>query len=351
MRRFNRWTAVGILPAMSLTFVPVDAAKGEAHPPHPGDRFVVEQKIVTEGTSSASGEASVSFSQQVELDLTATALESQNRQASLSIEFAYRRALVEIRMATDSATLELFPNRMILDGTPLYDSEAFSDGAPPVLAHLLNETFRLEIDEKGNIHNFVQRRGHRREDAFLDLAEPIRSLWIEIPPGDRKRGDAWSKSEPLRTLGDLLLLPASAEYTVQSVPEQTDPCLVLNRRLAVTNEGPLSLPPRIGYAVPGSLRSDSLGPDFFALPPSARFERLVVDSTETIHYRPDWGFLQLKNGVETVSLDCSLPRIQGPRRYDRRYDLRRTWRVEARPDDSRLTDPDVRYLLFHEEGE
>ena len=330
---------------LSLLFGIFDAA-GAVGVPRPGERFNLEERMVTEGTISATGEAPLAFTQLVEWDLTASVLEPEPPSQSTPIDFVYRRVSIEVRLATDSAKLELFPNRMVLDGTPLYDAEAESDEAPPVLSHLLNESFRIEVGEKGEIVEFVERRRPRRKDAFLDLAEPIRSLWVEIPSGELIPEQTWSRFEPLRMLGDLLLFPATATYTVRSVPNDTDPLLVLTRRLSAASEGAVSLPARIGYAVPGSLRTDALGPDLFAPPPSARFENLVVDATETLRVRADWRFLQSKQGTAKLALTGSLPQVDGPRRYQRHYDLRRTWTLEIKPVGEEPQDTDVRYLLY-----
>lgn len=196
------------------------------------------------------------------------------------------------------------------------------------------------------MRKFEQRREYREKHALLDLAEPIRSLWIEGLVDSWKVGDTWSGSEPLRALADLFLVPASSTYTVLAIPDKPDGALILSRRLSTSSQARVSIPPRIGYAVPDNLRVDALGPNLFALPPSARFENWIVDSTETIRYRPDWRLPEEKKGNATISFEASLPRVDGPRRYGRSCKLSRNWSITVRPTRDIELGTDARYLLL-----
>jgi hypothetical protein len=342
------------LPAACL-FLPNAwfAAWGQetARVPSPGEYYSIHHSLVTEGTQSLEEDPEpLSFRQTTELDFSATVLPSASNPAETRIRFLYQRALLSLSLRGATATLEILPDAVVLDGTPLFQLAQEHDDPVSLPSHWLNENFVATLDREGELVAFEQDTRNRHLFSFLDLATPIRSLLGRLPEGDLSDGREWPEEGPMVVLSGILRAPAKGSYRLTR-GDQVSSLWVVSGTRSGQLEAPSTFPTRIGLLVPFNLRYDLLGPDLFAEQPPLRVEKFSLERSERLEFRADWGFPSSLVQSSTGAVEFLQPQVDGTRRLKRTVSFDQKVETAVQPEELPEMSEEVRALWLGDGSE
>jgi hypothetical protein len=314
--------------------------------PSHGDRFEIHQEVLTEGTFTIRDGSPQPFSQKVLLDFAALAIRSASTVGLLNLEYTFDRLLLETEIGSSSSTIEVTPNRAVLDGTALFDRSADSDTPASILTYLLNETFRLVVGEERKLQRVGKARKDRHPFSLYDLGAPVRETWVTLPPRSVGAGFTWQETRPLRMLSGAASIPATRTHGLVSIPKTAGEPMRIQTAVTAALTDPVGVPSRLGVHVPYNLRIDALGSDLLKPPPTTRIVSFAAEATQETQYRPDWGFLAGRSATARVGATLEVPESDGQIRYRKEMFFRRETRVEVDKVPLPEMNEDARFILL-----
>ncbi len=280
--------------------------------PIPGDQFAVHLEQVSSGTYTFATAAPGKFKTTLSADFSALVVKSMTQTHGWEASYRYDHLRIENQVEGASPTLlEVWPTRMSLDGDITYDSRLHPDTPPPMLVQILLGDFRARIGNQGDVIRIEECEAYHTVFPFLDLTQPINETWMHRPPEPLSVGLKWVEDRPFRLWASRVTLPASMTYEVKTLPPATNRSvsLSLSRTLKSTTPQRISIP--IGSAIPLVLRYDALGPDIEALLPDLSITSLAVNTTGSLEYRLDRGFLAAKQTSDQFDIQMEVPPVDG----------------------------------------
>ena len=335
-------TAVLLSVAVCAESPPTDRPALPSH----GDRFEIHQEVLTEGTFTIREGTPQPIQQKVSLDFAALAIRNASTGEFLSLEYTFDSLVVETGIGSSRSTLAVTPSRAVLDGTALFDRSADSDTPASILTHLLNETFRLVVDEERNLRHVRRSLENRFAFSLYDLSVPVRETWVNLPPSSAEVGFTWQEMRPLEMLSGGVSIPATRTHELVSIPATAGEPVRIHTVVRAALTDPIGIPSRLGTHLPENLRVDALGPDLQKPPPPTRILSFVAEGTHEAQYRQDWGFLSGKTATSRVIATMEVPESDGQIRYRKELSFQRVSRIEVRKVPLPEMDEDARFILL-----
>lgn len=284
---------------------------GIAQIPEPGTRFLVHQEIVSDGTFELGANKS-RFHQDYTVDFAVLAL--ANATPANTWRADYRLDSIRVSNSIDGASpsvFEAWPDKLVLDGTAVYDRKVDGDMPTPILCQLLLENFGATIADTGEVLRFDERKMTRGSFPFLDLSQSIRDTWMRRPPTPVQVGLSWIEDRSIRILSDRIVLPASQTFVAESIPTEATGPVILNLRQTFESSRPRRFPIPVGFGVPPNLKFDAIGPDIETPPPDMRIESVAFSVKGKVAYNFFWGFLESKETEEWIAVSMKVPQPDG----------------------------------------
>lgn len=311
-----------------------------------GDRFEIHRVDVTSGSFSLEELGDRSFRREMEMSFNALVVTGSTASGEIELAYTYDRVRLVVAIGGEASTLEIYPDRIILDGTRMYSRSNGADIPEPILTHLLSEPFTLRVAPNGTITSLDGDSATQNVYPHCDLASPIRETWLRVPSGELTSDRFWTDKRNTPLLGGALALPATRIYRIVSVPDTESEPILVKSEATIRSDKPSSIASRIGELVPLHLKVDALGPDLFRPPPATVLESVVARSTGEISYRQDWGFISslTQRSEAQISFLVPLPDSQKRLRKKITYSSRTQVSVKKAPIED--LGEEVRYLLL-----